>query len=398
MRIRVLPTLVTWLVLPACSDPAAAWPQPPPEPALARPAPMVETAVGAGLRLGATLDLSGPDARMGRSYTGGLEAAFAACNEAGGVHGHRLELAVLDDRGRAAMAARNARTLLENAAEPVLALTGVGPLCGTVVLTIAQQHGVLLYAPVGAGLDPTMQNRNGSAAVLRAGIAAEMQHAVRVLVDEASVDPARIALVTQRDSAGEIAFAAGMRAITELGVKPEQVRHQRADRQSTDIERHVEALARDPHPPQACVLAADASVVTAFLLAARATGLRGIFLCTSRVVAEAIEIHGEPLRTVVLQAVDPGAGPGVSGDAARREGFYAGRILVAALQRCATVPDRALLTEAMRSLLAEGPARTPELAAFRDQAGAHGLWPMVLEPQGPRLLQPGEMATWGAGR
>jgi hypothetical protein len=209
----------------------------------------------------------------------------------------------------------------------------------------------------------------------------------------AGIDPARIALVTQRDSAGEVAYAAGVRALAALGVKAHHVRHHRAERQSTGIERHVDELARDRLPPQACVLAADASVATAFLLAARAAGLRAIVLCTSRVPAEALT--DPPPHLVVLQAVDPEPRAGASGDAARREGWYAARILATALLSCSTDPDRAMVHEAVRSLLADGPVRVPELRAFRDASGAPGLWPLVPQNGSLRLLEPGEMAGWG---
>ncbi len=370
---------------------------------LVAPAPIGEVQVRTTpLRLGASLDLGGPDSRRARSYAAGIEAAFAAANAAGGVQGQTIELVVLDDLGRPATAAANIRRLMDE--HQVLLITGVGSLCDTVVQTLAQQYGAMLFAPLGAAMESSGGSRVGGVANLRAGIDSEMSFAVRLLVEHAQVEPARIAFVTQRDGIGEAAFTAGAQALQVHGVRSEQILRLRTDPQVASIEVNPQQLIGNPRSPQAYVIAANCRETTGFLLAAKAMGVDAMFVAASLVLAREMDadlgVAGD--RLIVLSALSREAGQEVAAglpagtevDSAAREGWLAGRVLTAALLRCGANPSRVQVADAVREVLADGRSATPELGGWLGKDGGRGIWPLVLTADGPRLLDPAEMATW----
>ena len=71
--------------------------------------------------LGQSIPLSGPLARQGQAIVTGARAYFDRVNAAGGVHGQRIKLITLDDRGDSKQTVSNARDL---AAQGVIALFG----------------------------------------------------------------------------------------------------------------------------------------------------------------------------------------------------------------------------------------------------------------------------------
>lgn len=69
--------------------------------------------VGAQIRIGQTIDMSGGSAEHGKSMLKGVQAYLKQVNAAGGVQGQRIELITLDDAGKADNAAANTRELVQ---------------------------------------------------------------------------------------------------------------------------------------------------------------------------------------------------------------------------------------------------------------------------------------------
>ncbi|MGH8810208.1 MAG: ABC transporter substrate-binding protein [Noviherbaspirillum sp.] len=63
--------------------------------------------------IGQAIDLSGPNASLGRDYVAGIKTYFDALNAAGGINGKRIQYIVRDDRGQAELAAKTAAELIE---------------------------------------------------------------------------------------------------------------------------------------------------------------------------------------------------------------------------------------------------------------------------------------------
>ena len=72
---------------------------------------------------GQSAAFSGPAQELGRNMGRGIEAAFHEVNEAGGVHGRRLDLVSLDDAYEPEAAIANTLELIEQ--ESIFALIGL---------------------------------------------------------------------------------------------------------------------------------------------------------------------------------------------------------------------------------------------------------------------------------
>lgn len=65
------------------------------------------------IRIGQTIDLSGPNGSLGRDYVAGIKTCFDMLNAAGGIGGRAVHYIVHDDRGEPGLAARLAGELIE---------------------------------------------------------------------------------------------------------------------------------------------------------------------------------------------------------------------------------------------------------------------------------------------
>jgi branched-chain amino acid transport system substrate-binding protein len=63
--------------------------------------------------IGQAIDLSGPNASLGRDYVAGIRTYFDMLNSAGGINGKRIQYIVRDDQGRAELAAKAVSALIE---------------------------------------------------------------------------------------------------------------------------------------------------------------------------------------------------------------------------------------------------------------------------------------------
>ncbi|TFV87492.1 amino acid-binding protein [Oxalobacteraceae bacterium OM1] len=113
---------------------------------------------GAGntIVVGQAIDLSGPNAALGRDYVAGIKTCFDAVNAAGGIGGRRIQYIVRDDRGEPAQAARAAAELLEREQADFM-LGGVGDDALKAVLESApfKRSGQVLFAPLAASDAPS---------------------------------------------------------------------------------------------------------------------------------------------------------------------------------------------------------------------------------------------------
>jgi ABC-type branched-subunit amino acid transport system substrate-binding protein len=97
--------------------------------------------------LGQSAPLSGPSQALGEDIRNGALAYFRTLNEAGGVHGRRIELATLDDAGDAKRALANTQRLAEQMRVFAL-LAYPGPSVSRELLSYVQQARVPFFAPV----------------------------------------------------------------------------------------------------------------------------------------------------------------------------------------------------------------------------------------------------------
>ena len=125
--------------------------------------------------LGQSAPLSGPAQASGEAIRNGALAYLRALNDAGGVHGRRIELATLDDAGDPARALANTQRLVEQLRVFAL-LAYPEPSVTREVLAAAQQGRVPFFAPLtGAEL---VQLPHRTVVTVRASRAEEIERVV----------------------------------------------------------------------------------------------------------------------------------------------------------------------------------------------------------------------------
>lgn len=109
---------------------------------------------------GSSLPLTGPLGLSGKDHTMGIQAAFAAANRAGGIHGRELRLITMDDAYVPARSAENVKQMVAD--NSVLALVSqVGTPNTAALLPIIEKAGLPLVGPItgsGALRNPQLRN------------------------------------------------------------------------------------------------------------------------------------------------------------------------------------------------------------------------------------------------
>ena len=165
---------------------------------------------------GQSAAFSGPAQELGIGMRTGLLAAFKEVNDAGGVHGRRIELVALDDGYEPEAAIANTQKLIDE--ERVFALIGaVGTPTSRAAVPVAAIDMVPYIAPfTGAGFLRDHAN-NRHVVNMRASYAQETEAMVHHLLND--LDAQRIAILFQDDSFGHAGFAGATAAMDRRGLK-----------------------------------------------------------------------------------------------------------------------------------------------------------------------------------
>lgn len=165
----------------------------------------------ASLQIGQSVALTGPLGELGRAMTAGAQAAFAAINQRGGVHGRQIVLTALDDAYQVDRAVANVGKLLAN--PDCFALFGcMGTPTVAAVLPQVQAAGVPMFAPfTGSRLTRTQGTRN--IFNIRAGYADEVE---KIMLHLATLRAGRLAVVYQNNLFGNEVLAEVQAAAARL--------------------------------------------------------------------------------------------------------------------------------------------------------------------------------------
>lgn len=300
---------------------------------------------------GQSAAFSGPASELGTNMRLGIEAAFHEANEAGGVHGRRLELISLDDAYEPEAAIANTQQLI---AEGVFALIGaVGTPTSRSATPVAAESGVPYLTPfTGAGFlrDPEWVNIVN----LRASYAQETEEMVERLTVDLGVD--RIGILYQDDSYGRSGYDGVEAALARRGSKAVAVG--RYTRNTSAVKAAV--LDIKEGNPEAVIMIGAYQPMAEFIKWARHEGVEALFLNVSFVGSNALaqELGQDGVGVLVTQVVPfpeddslevvaayhralaayaPDATPGF----VSLEGYLAGRLAIEMLDRCGRELDRA---------------------------------------------------------
>lgn len=314
---------------------------------------------------GQSAAFTGPAGQLGIGMNHGIQAAFAEANRAGGVNGRRLELVTRDDTYEPELAISNTTELIEE--ENIFALIGaVGTPTSRSAVPVAEAAGVPYIAPfTGAAFlrDPALR----SVINLRSSYNQETEEMVERLTEDLGIE--RIAVMYQDDSFGRAGFNGAKAALDRRygsdGKPMKPVAVGLYQRNTTAVKTGLLDVRKGD--PEAVIVIGAYQPVAAVIAWAREIGMNPVFMTVSFVGSNALaeELGGGGEGVIVTQVVpfptdtsnpivaayqealaeyDPEVEPGF----VSLEGYMAGRLAIAGLERCGDDVTRACFLSLLR--------------------------------------------------
>ncbi len=298
---------------------------------------------------------SGAAKEMGKEVRTGIEVAFAAQNEAGGVHGRKLRLVAVDDGFEPGRTVAAMRELVE--VRKVFGILGnVGTANAEVAVPYANEKGIPFFGAVSGASFLRRTPPDRYVFNYRASYAEETAAIVRWLVEVRRVPAAQIAVFAQDDAFGDAGFEGVARIMRQYRRDPAKVLRVRYRRNTADVEDAVRAVAAHARDVSAVIMVATYKAAARFVERLHDAGLgRLVFTNVSDVDSNALADElaqlgpGYAEGVVVTQVVPPPTGKATLAlryqEQLRRyaggekpsylslEGWIAARLLVEGLQR-----------------------------------------------------------------
>ena len=361
-RAVALGTAVLLVAAAACGGGADDAPEPQGPGAEETPAATADDATVPGVSdervvFGQSAAFSGPAQELGRNMQLGIQAAFHEANQRGGVHGRLLQLSSLDDAYEPEAAIANTLQLIE---ADVFALIGaVGTPTSRSAVPVAEGAGVPYIAPF-TGAQLLRAPELDYVLNLRASYYQETEEMVARLTQDLGID--RIAVMYQDDSYGRAGLRGVELALERRGSEPVAVGVY--TRNTTAVKTAL--LDLQAGAPQAVIIIGAYRPVAALVSWARYTGLDPVFMTVSFVgsnaLADELGPAGEgvyvtqvvpfptddtlPVVSTYLDALAAYAPDAVPGFVSL-EGYLAGRLVIAGLERCGREVDRACFLDSV---------------------------------------------------
>ena len=208
------------------------------------------------IRFGMAAPFSGPAKEMGRQLKLGIETAFAATNDSGGIDGRQLKLVTADD-GYEPTRTLNAMKQLYEKDQVFGFVDNYGSPTALVSIPYALEHHALYFgAFTGA---PSLRHDPPDRYVFnyRAGYAEEADAIVRYLVRVRGLRPEQIGVLTQQDAYGDAGMDGVAKAIRALrGGVNGQIFRMSYNRNTVNVDDAVAQLRKLKVPLKAVVLVA----------------------------------------------------------------------------------------------------------------------------------------------
>jgi branched-chain amino acid transport system substrate-binding protein len=300
--------------------------------------------------------LEGPAAALGIGMRDGILAAFAETNKAGGVHGRKLELISADDGYEPNKSIEATKKLIE--ADKIFALIGsVGTPTSSATQPIATEAGIPFIAPftgaefLRAPFKPNVVN-------VRASYFQETEAMVERLTKDRNIS--KIAILYQDDGFGRAGLAGVQKALEKRNMK--LVAEGTFERNTVAVKGALLNIRKGE--PEAVIMVGPYKPCAEFIKLARSVKLDAVFVNISFVGSNALAKElgnaggGVVITQVVpfpedksvplvasyhqaLKAANPNAEPGF----VSLEGYMAGRLVVAALEKVSGEPSRKALLD-----------------------------------------------------
>src|SRR4029079_12093322 len=214
--------------------------------------------------IGQSAPLTGANAELGNDIRNGALAYFRKVNEAGGVHGRKIELASLDDRNTVPRAEENTKKLVEE--QQVFALFGyASATLSRPALPFVEKHHVPFLSPL-TGADP-MRVFHKYVYNMRGSYAEELE---KIVDHFAPLGVKRFSIVYYDDVVGRENFTAVERALKKRNLAVVSTAAFK-DRAKPDIDGGVQSVAKGE--PDVVILTTLYKATADFVRASQKAGL-----------------------------------------------------------------------------------------------------------------------------
>ena len=361
------------------------------------------------IRFGISAPFSGAAKELGQNMKLGIEAAFNAVNERGGVHGRKLRLIAADDGYEPARTAETMKSLFEK--DQVFGIVGnVGTPTAVVAVPYALQHKMLFFgAFTGAGL---LRNDPPDRYVFnyRASYAEETAAVVQYLVKVKRLKPAQIAVFAQQDAYGDAGWAGVAKAVRALGADENAILRLYYQRNTVDVDAALAELkahnvTKGKAPIKAVIMVPTYRAAARFIEKTHDLYPSMIYTSVSFVgstaLANELMLLGSKyangvIVTQVVPAVDGFSSlaleyksalakhfPGEAPDYVSFEGYVTARVLIAALQNNGPDLDTEKLVQTLETLH-DYDIGLGTLVSFgrSEHQGVHKVWGSQLDAHG----------------
>jgi branched-chain amino acid transport system substrate-binding protein len=391
------------------ASPATATTAPPAAPAKTAALEMPRAAAVRGvtdteIRFGISAPFSGSARELGRQMKLGLDTAFGAINDAGGINGRQLRLVAVDDGYEPSRTLDAMKDLVEK--QGVFGLVGnVGTPTATVALPYALQQRMLFFgAFTGAGLlrrDPPDRYVFN----YRASYAEETEATVNYLVKVRRLKPEQIAVFAQQDGYGDSGYAGVVKAVRALNGDPDKILRLNYKRNTVDVDEAVAALRAHKRPIKAIIMVPTYRAAARFIEKTydlfRGMIYTNVSFVGSTALAEELKLLGPKyaegvIVTQVVPAIDGYSSfvleyknalatqfPGEASDYVSLEGYVAGNLLAEGLRRSGPQVDTEKLVDALESLRNyDAGLGTPLTFGRTEHQASHKIWGTQLGADG----------------
>ncbi len=371
---------------------------------LLAPDPGVRGVTDREIVLGMASAFTGANRELGRAMRAGVEAAFAAVNAAGGIHGRTLRLVAVDDGYEPSRTGPAMRELVEQ--DKVFAVVGnVGTPTAAVSIPYCLERKVVFFGAFTGGELLRRQPPDRYVFNYRPSYAEETSAAVRWLAGVRRIAPSRVAVFSQDDEFGESGWRGAAAQLEKLGVQPARILRVRYRRNTADVGDAVATLRARARDVDAVVMVATYKAAAALLRKARDAGLSfastNVSAVDANALAEDLVASGAryardvmvtqivPLPTSrsaaamryqqALEAHAPGERPGF----VTLEGWIVGSLLVEGLRRAGKDLDAEKLVDALEGMRDLDMGVGARLGFSRgEHQASHKVWATLLQPDG----------------
>ncbi|MCA1827493.1 MAG: ABC transporter substrate-binding protein [Myxococcales bacterium] len=380
------------------------------QPKAAKPS-AVQGVTDTEITLGMSAPFSGPAKELGRGMKTGIDIAFAAANDAGGVNGRKLKLVALDDGYEPD---RTTATMKElNEKRQVFGFIGnVGTPTAQVAVPYALEKKMIFFGPfTGAGLlrrDPPDRYVFN----YRASYAEETAAAMKYLVEIKRIKPHEIAVFAQQDGYGDAGFNGVAKMMRKYDRDPAQTLRVGYQRNTSEVQAAVDGILGSRQKIKAIVMVPAYKPAAKFIEKVRAERPDMIFSSVSFVGAQAladelmsagpkfaegvIVTQVVPLptskSTAVLkyQELLPKYSVGEKPDFVSLEGYLAAQLMIEGLKRAGRDVTMETFVDALEGMkgIDLGVGATMSFGMSEHQA-SHKVWGTILDASGN--IQPLEL-------